>query len=409
MAVKVAVADVLRAVLDAETGARAFLLSGGDGSLAPYEQARPRVGDALMRLRALTSDNPAQQRKISEVEEEVKERLAQLDDAVAAGARADSGRSARGRGRDASGADGGARTMDSLRQHLAVVDAEENELLLVRRSTQNRTNTLAIGALVLASALFGFLVVLGTAWRRTAQAEQSRLFERARTMEFQERFVAILGHDLRNPLSSLIMGLALLRRTIPAHGTATIDRMLSSADRMGRMIQQILDLARSRLGGGIEIAPTQADLGQVVREVAEELRVARPGRALVLESMGDVAGAWDKDRLHQVVSNLIGNAMDHGSPHGPVRVGLHGNESHVVLSVHNGGPAIPKPLMDVLFDPFRRGDRDARTPGASGLGLGLYISRELVTAHGGRIELASSEIDGTTFTVFLPRGSRRTT
>jgi signal transduction histidine kinase len=203
------------------------------------------------------------------------------------------------------------------------------------------------------------------------------------------------------------MGLATARRSATPEMLKTIDRMNASVDRMNRMIQQLLDLARSRLGGGIPIEPARADLERIVHDVAEELRSTHPERALVVESSGDTGGSWDADRLHQVVSNLIGNALSYGSSDEAVRVALRGREDRVILSVHNGGPPIPAPLQEVLFDPFRRGAKETQQRGTSGLGLGLYISRELVVAHGGAIELDSTETTGTTFTVTLPRTTVR--
>jgi signal transduction histidine kinase len=251
------------------------------------------------------------------------------------------------------------------------------------------------------------LAVLGVAWRRAAEAERAQLAERARQTEFQERFVAILGHDLRNPLSAVRMGLALLRRTAPPESMRTLDRMDRSVARMERMIQQLLDLARSRIGGGIRIAPAPASLERIVNDVAEELRSAHPGRELVVEAGGDLDGAWDADRLQQVASNLINNALCYGSPDEPVRVALRGEDGQVVLSVHNGGAPIPDAIREALFDPFRRGREGAAPASPSGLGLGLYITRELVRAHGGSIDLQSTESSGTTFTVALPRAPVR--
>jgi signal transduction histidine kinase len=186
--------------------------------------------------------------------------------------------------------------MDVLRRDLAQLDDEQDRLLLGGRTARARASVLAIVALVVTGFLFGLLVVLGTAWRRAIDAENARLAERARTIEFQDRFIAILGHDLRTPLSSVKMGLALARRSVPTQTFKTIDRMEASVERMDRMIEQLLDLARSRFGAGIVVEPVAANLESIVHSVTDELRGAHPARALVVEASGNLDGAWDTDR-----------------------------------------------------------------------------------------------------------------
>ncbi len=227
------------------------------------------------------------------------------------------------------------------------------------------------------------------------------LAQRQRTTEMQERFTAILGHDLRNPLSSVTMGIRLLRKCPPTQ-QATLDRMASSSARMSRMIDQLLDLTRSRLGGGISLACAPMNLGKLVTQVADEARAAHPERAPVLEMKGDLDGEWDPDRLAQVISNLVGNAIDHGAPGSPVHILVEGLTNEAQVTVHNAGPPIPETLQQVLFDPFRRGQSTGESSHSSGLGLGLYIAREIVRAHGGAIDVASGS-EGTMFRVVLPR------
>jgi signal transduction histidine kinase len=181
--------------------------------------------------------------------------------------------------------------------------------------------------------------------------------------------------------------------------------MASTAARMSRMIDQLLDLTRSRLGEGIAIVPVRTDLGKVVTDVANEARAAHPERALLVETRGDLDGEWDPDRLAQVASNLVGNAMVHGAPDGAVRVSARGEAGSVQLTVHNTGPAIPEALQSVLFDPFRRGREAGETSHTLGLGLGLYITREIVVGHGGTIDVVSTDAEGSTFRVVLPRAS----
>jgi PAS domain S-box-containing protein len=239
-------------------------------------------------------------------------------------------------------------------------------------------------------------------------AERAMLSEKARIQEFQERFVAILGHDLRNPLSAIEMGTAVLRqRAGSSKDEATVrvvDRMRVSTRRMSRMIGQILDLTRSRLAGGIPIAPQTMSLCPTVTAIVDELRAAHPSRSIELRCPAAVVvGCWDKDRLEQVFSNLVSNAIHYGDPERPVTVDVEDAGGQIAVTVHNDGPPIPEALRVELFSPFRRGQLDSKAAETSGLGLGLYISREVVVAHGGQIDVRSTPTEGTTFCVRLPR------
>jgi signal transduction histidine kinase len=167
------------------------------------------------------------------------------------------------------------------------------------------------------------------------------------------------------------------------------------------MIGQILDLTRSRLANGLQIVAAPMDLCAVLSDIADELRTAHPTHTIALHC-DPLHGAWDRDRLEQVFSNLIGNALHYGSPDHPVTVSARRETNSIVVDVHNQGAPIPDELQAKLFDPFRRGTRDSRTATTEGLGLGLFISREIVLAHGGDISVTSSESQGTTFRVRLP-------
>jgi signal transduction histidine kinase len=222
---------------------------------------------------------------------------------------------------------------------------------------------------------------------------------------YRERFVGILGHDLRGPLAAATMAAqVLLRAEGPCPGHEHAARLIvASCGRMERMIHDLLDFARSRHGGGIQIAPRPMDLLAVCRSIVDETQAAAPGRSLVLHASADCHGEWDPERLAQVVSNLLGNAVQYGA-NSPIAIRLSGSGGEVVLEMHNRGPPIPAEFLPRVFDPFRsaqEGNRQARAPGS--VGLGLYIAREIVRAHGGTIEARSSQEEGTTFTVRLPR------
>jgi PAS domain S-box-containing protein len=227
---------------------------------------------------------------------------------------------------------------------------------------------------------------------------------------FRERFVGIVGHDLKSPLTA-ITGAArfLLSRTeLGEEQAELVHRIVSSAGRMERMIADLLDFTRSRLGGGFPVRPRATDLHQICRQIVDEAAVAHPDRRIVLEQNGDGRGAWDPDRVAQVISNLLDNALKYGAKESPVHVASRGRAADVLLEVRNAGPAIPADALPGLFDPFRRAASDERG-GAErrGLGLGLYIAREIAAAHGGSIDVASSAEHGTAFTVRWPRRARK--
>lgn len=225
--------------------------------------------------------------------------------------------------------------------------------------------------------------------------------------ESREMFIGILGHDLRTPLGAIITSSAYMLETdeLPEPHRTLTSRIASSARRMERMIGDLLDLTRSRLGGGIPIDPDPMSAESVVRDVLSELASVHPDRLVEIDIMGDVHGHWDEARLAQVMTNLIGNALEHGAPGEPVSISLDGRDSDVTISIHNPGEPIDPADMARIFEPMK--GRQARTdhgPAASShLGLGLYIAERVVSAHGGTIEVASSATAGTTFTVHLPR------
>lgn len=236
--------------------------------------------------------------------------------------------------------------------------------------------------------------------QKRIQTERAELLEaRESDLQFLEMFMGMLGHDLRTPLGAITMSADLLRVTRGARLEEATERILSSANRMQRMVEQLLDLTRIRLAGGMPLEPERVDLGAVASRVIDELKAAFPDASIELEVSGDVTGEWDSDRLLQVVSNLLGNAIQHARGSRQVTVRVTGREDTVELTSHNHG-AIPDTLLPVLFDPFRGGEMKRVR---KGLGLGLYITRHIVEAHGGRIEVDSSEAAGTTFTVRLPR------
>jgi signal transduction histidine kinase len=235
----------------------------------------------------------------------------------------------------------------------------------------------------------------------------TREIEAARQREqgdrFRELFLAMLGHDLRSPLSAIAFGARVLlqRGALGAEDARVVARISAASERMRRMIDQILDLTRSRFSGGIPIEPRRMNLHDLVRRIVDELEAAHPGRTVRLDQRGEPHGVWDPDRLGQVVSNLVGNALEHTAPDAKVDVTVERVGPRVRLVVHNDGEPIAREILPTLFDPFRP-SREARTGAPRGLGLGLYIAREVVLAHGGEIDVSSEADNGTTVTVTLP-------
>jgi PAS domain S-box-containing protein len=249
--------------------------------------------------------------------------------------------------------------------------------------------------------------IVGLTGAATDITDQKRAQEElARALVFREQMMAILGHDLRNPLGAVrALSTLLLRRDgLPEDvrdGLAEIGR---AGQRMLELIGTLLDFTDGRFKGALPVAPVEADLHDVCRRVVGELEAAEPGRRIALELAGDGRGTFDPGRLAQVVSNLAGNALKHGARDGDVRVSVRGDDDDVVLEVTNEGPAIPPALMAVLFEPFCGGSTLRDASPARGLGLGLYIVRQIVTAHGGEVTVDSCDA-ATTFTVSLPRDS----
>jgi signal transduction histidine kinase len=224
-----------------------------------------------------------------------------------------------------------------------------------------------------------------------------------RTDLFRDQFIGILSHDLRTPLGAITTAAALLAvpEDNPERRTRVVTRIMSSAQRMERLVADLLELTRARLGGSMPLARSPTDLGLVCDEVIAEIRAGQPDAIIELDAHGDVRGHWDPDRLAQVASNLITNALDHGDGT-PVRLRLTVDGDVAILAVHNGGSPIPATLMSSIFEPLAHSDGPRRR---HGIGLGLFIARAITCAHGGQIGVTSSSEEGTTFTVRLPRGA----
>jgi PAS domain S-box-containing protein len=226
--------------------------------------------------------------------------------------------------------------------------------------------------------------------------------ELRRVAEYRERIIGILGHDLRNPVSAISMSAAILlaQEQLPEHLQRVVRRIAKSTERIARMISDLLDFSRAR-GHQLLLRPASMDLRETTAEVIDELAMNYPQRDFDLQVHGDVRGNWDRAHISRVISNLVSNALNYSPPATIVSVVLTGLDDLVELRVSNEGEPIPAELQEHLFEPFRRGSA-ATGKRPTGLGLGLFIVRSIVEAHGGSIRVESMP-ERTTFTVTLPR------
>jgi signal transduction histidine kinase len=234
-----------------------------------------------------------------------------------------------------------------------------------------------------------------------AVAETVPIYEQ-REAQYRDRFLGILGHDLRNPLNSISLSATSLAgaKELNEKQVGAVSRILRSVRRLDNMVNDLLDFARGRLGSPMAINPVETNLGTLVREVADEVQSANPGFSVDVAANGDLSGNWDTERLKQLLSNLLLNAIQHGMGKN-IAVTAKGDENLVLLEVCNEGSPIPKELLGTMFDPLVHGVSSDQK--RTGLGLGLFIVNEIISAHSGTIAVTSSQEAGTIFSVRLPR------
>ncbi|WP_194722807.1 sensor histidine kinase [Noviherbaspirillum malthae] len=238
-----------------------------------------------------------------------------------------------------------------------------------------------------------------------ALARYAKEVERSRDM-----FLAILGHDLRTPLGAIIMTSQYLATPgIPKQKQDdAVVRLGRSAAAMSAMIKDLLEFTRSRLGGGVPVSPAYADIGKICQSALDEARIAYPRHEMICDTSGELSAVVDGERLRQVVANLLSNAARHGGREAPIVVAAQGESDRgdcIVIEVRNRGPAIAEDVLRVIFNPLVHvgaDDGNESMPPAN-LGLGLFIAREIVAAHGGEITVTSTDAEGTVFRIVLPR------
>jgi len=248
--------------------------------------------------------------------------------------------------------------------------------------------------------LFSELISVQLEAEEQHQGNRAELNAQLEAAKLREQFIAVLGHDVRNPLSSIVTGTELvLRRSRDADDRRVLERIRSSSRRIAALVDDLLDLARGRLGGGIVLETADADdLLERLRHVVAEVQAAHPNRIIHFHVEAPGAVLCDAKRIEQLLSNLLANAVEHGAARTPIVVALEGDERTLALKVTNEGPPIAQDKIAHLFEPYFRGQSGRR----NGLGLGLYIVSEIAKAHGGKVNVASSE-ERTSFTFTMPR------
>jgi len=228
-----------------------------------------------------------------------------------------------------------------------------------------------------------------------------------KTEQSRNLFLAILSHDLRNPLSSIAMTAQLLPKMnkFDPESTQMTSQISANVSVMARMINDLLDYTRTRLGAGMPVTLARINAGELCRELYDEFRTSNPQRVFNFNTTGELAGNFDADRLRQAISNLLGNAFQHGSTTSPVDLTARGEAAEITIEVRNHGTPIPPGELQRIFEPLIRGDdaENSRQNRPGSIGLGLYIAREVARSHHGQIDVTSTAADGTAFTIHLPR------
>jgi signal transduction histidine kinase len=250
--------------------------------------------------------------------------------------------------------------------------------------------------------LFAELIAFHLDAADKVEASATRLASEQRSAELREQFIAVLGHDLRNPLASIAGGLRLLGKKVDAEGAGWLTLMQVSVSRMSVLIDNVMDFARARLGEGIRLKLKEEPLEPHIRQIISEFENAHPHRLITSVVDAPEKVRIDAGRIEQLLSNLLGNALAYGDPDKPVSVVARTIGEGFEISVSNQGPPIPDEAMPLLFTAFHRGDVQ---PNEKGLGLGLYIAQEIARAHGGEIHVASTP-EQTTFTAEFPPAPR---
>jgi signal transduction histidine kinase len=248
--------------------------------------------------------------------------------------------------------------------------------------------------------LFAELIAFHLSAIEQVATSEARLLDAQRTSELREQFIAVLGHDLRNPLAAISAGAELLLKTpLNEKASRTVGLIRRGAARMSSLIDDVMDFARGRLGSGIVLDCSATEpLEPILRHVIAELQASFPDRSIDATIVLNSSVVCDQGRIAQLLSNLLANALTHGDAASPIQVKASTDEKCLELSVSNAGDPIPSAILERIFQPFSRG---AVRPSQQGLGLGLFIASEIARAHGGTLTVTSSS-EATRFTFRMP-------
>jgi signal transduction histidine kinase len=393
-----ALLSVLALVQDAESGQRGYLLTGDAKYLAPYQEATQQLGPALTALDVRAKGTPLEPR-LPELRELCEEKVAELSQTIRLrreqGAQAALDMVLTGHGKI---------TMERLRDELGSLREQQvNALAEVAKTWEGAaagTLRLLFGGMLVIALLAAFLV-----WQigRHLRLQHELAERQAHEARFRQRLLGIVGHDLRGPLTAVRASTeSILREPGRSPRTQSAgERILRSGARMEAMVRDLLDFTKVELGGQLPIAPEPSSLRDVLQRAMDEARVVHPDAQLELRVEQDAQGVWDPRRLEQLAANLLANAVQYGERGKPVLVSQRTEGPNAVFEVHNEGEPIPPEVQQHLFEPFTRGRDDAESTNRRSVGLGLYIARQVVTAHGGSIDVVS-DAPGTTVRVRLP-------
>jgi signal transduction histidine kinase len=384
------------ALARAESAQRGYLLTRDERLLEGYRGAVADIHAELDAVRARVAHHPGG-RAVDALSALVEAKLADLRRGV--DVRAAEGLAHAQRDLRAGDARWLTETVEAVRAELEAIEGAE--LREHRRAWFARialADAIFLGANVVLLAL---VVAAGLAARAEMRRREERAQERLQMIALQERILGIVSHDLRTPLSAIEAGATVLARSgLPAREARIAALMESSSRRMERIIRDLLDYTRTRARGGIPLALRGADLGDLCARVIEEAALRERGITLELQRAGDLRGQWDADRLEQVVGNLVANAVHHAPRGTVIRVRAAGAGPDVRVEVENEGPPVPPEAVRTIFDPFQTGTAGAAP---AGVGLGLFIVRSIVEAHGGTVDVESATGHPVIFRVRLPR------
>ena len=446
---------VLARLIDAETGERGFIITGDSAYLDPYHGAAVQVDARLKELRQLTADNPRQAARLDSLERLVRARLALLEQRIATRRRA---------GFDSTRVEfvtlgGGRPVMDSVRRVSAAIATDEQELLAVRRADQQRHTRRVlwvVGAGALVAALLALaitvtlsrsvatearlshevkkraddidaanrqleeqaveMVMLNEELQTTNEQLEQRSAEAEEANRVKSEFLANMSHDLRTPLNAIIGYVDLLeggiRGPVTAEQLADLSRIRRSGSHLLALINQVLDFAKVE-AGRVQLVLDDLPVDGVLSELRPlvDPQVKAKGLTLFVQSGTNLTVRADREKLDQILVNLLGNAIKFTDAGGRIDVTCRDEDSVVRFDVRDTGEGIPADQLDAVFDPFvqverRNRPRDSRLAGSHGVGLGLSISRQLARAMLGDLTVASRVGEGSTFTLRLPRALR---